>query len=262
MKTLNARRTWYGALAMAIALSGCGLEEVEIPDFAGPSEQGTAIRMTASPDLIVADGLSTSLIQATVFDQNGRPAAGRDIFFSVASNDGTLTDLGLLRSTGPDIGVGTGLQVRTDGSGVARVVYVSPPRTDFTATFNVLVAARPVGTDFNGQIYKTVSIELRSAEPRLFPPNPANLAPSCGFTVEPSVGPFRVNQAILFQSTSFDPDGVIVRYEWFFGDGTKEDKPDTNHVWRQPGTYQVMHIVTDNNGARSPACTAALTVVP
>lgn len=34
---------------------------------------------------------------------------------------------------------------------------------------SVLVAARPIGTDADGQIYRTVRIELRSAEPRLFP---------------------------------------------------------------------------------------------
>lgn len=262
MKSLNTRRSWYGALALALALSGCGLEEVEIPDFSGPSELGTAIRMTASPDLLLADGFSTSLIEATVFDQNGRAAPGRDIFFSVSSEDGIPADLGHLRSTSPDRTVGTGLVVRTDGGGVARVVYVAPPRTDLTAHSNILVAARPVGSDFNGQMYRTVSIELRSAEPRLFPPNPANEPPTCGFTVEPSVGPFRVNQAILFQTTSFDVDGTIVRYEWFFGDGTKADSPDTAKVYRVPGTYNVVHIVTDNNGARSAACTAAITVIP
>jgi PKD domain-containing protein len=262
MKTQNSRRAWYGALALGIVLSGCGLEEVDIPDFSGPSALGTDVRMTASPDILLADGLSTSLIQATIFDQNGRAAAGRDIVFSVAAADGTLTDLGQLRSTGPDTTLGTSLVVRTDGSGVARVVYLAPPRTDLTANFSILIATRPVGTDFNGQIYRTVSIELRSAEPRLFPPNPGNIKPSCGFTVEPSVGPFRVNQTILFQSTSFDPDGVIVRYEWFFGDGTKEDSPDTAKVYRAPGTYVVAHIVTDNNGARSDACTASLTVIP
>jgi PKD repeat protein len=218
--------------------------------------------MTASPDIIVADGFSSSLVSANLSDQNGRPLAGREIFFSVSDIGGNFADVGTLRSTGPDRGVGTGLVVRTDGSGVARVAYVSPPRTDLTANALVIVASRVVGEDSRGATYKTVEIELRSAEPRLFPPNPTNTAPTCGFTVEPSVGPFRVNQVILFQTTSFDRDGFITRYEWFFGDGTKEDKPDTNHVWRQPGNFTVTHIVTDNNGVRSAACQALVTVIP
>ena len=182
--------------------------------------------MSASPDIIVADGFSSSLVTANLSDPNGRPLAGRELFFSVSDIGGNFADVGTLRSTGPDRGVGTGLVVRTDGSGAARVAYVSPPRTDLTANALVIVAARVVGEDSRGQTYKTVEIELRSAEPRLFPPNPTNIPPVCGFTVEPSVGPFRVNQVILFQTTSFDSDGFIARYEWFFGDGTKEDKPD------------------------------------
>jgi PKD domain-containing protein len=249
-------------LALMLVLNSCGLEDLEVPDFEGPSTFATGIRMTASPDIIVADGFSSSLITANVSDSEGRPAGGREIFFSVSDINGNFADIGQLRSTGPDRGVGTGLVVRTDGSGAARVAYVSPPRTDLTANALVIVAARPVGEDSRGQLYRTVEIELRSAEPRLFPPNPANIPPTCGFTVEPSVGPFRVNQTILFQTTSFDTDGFIARYEWFFGDGTKEDKPDTNHVWRTTGNFIVAHIVTDNNGARSAACTANITVIP
>jgi hypothetical protein len=249
-------------LALLLSLSSCGLEDLEVPAFEGPSTFALGIRMTASPDIIVADGLSSSLITANLSDPDGRPLGGREIFFSVSDVAGNFADIGQLRSTGPDRGVGTGLVVRTDGSGAARVAYVSPPRTDLTANALVIVAARLVGDDARGQFYRTVEIELRSAEPRLFPPNPNNIPPTCGFTVEPSVGPFRVNQTILFQTTSFDTDGIIVRYEWFFGDGTKEDSPDTNHIWRVPGNYTVAHIVTDNNGARSQACTATIPVIP
>ena len=44
-----------------------------------------------------------------------------------------------------------------------------------------------------------------------------------------------------------------MRYEWYFGDGTFEDKPDTAKVYRFPGTYQVTHVVTGNLG-ESCAC--------
>lgn len=263
---LALRRSRYRTVALLCLLSayfGCGLEEVEVPDLRGPSTLGLGIKLTASPDIIVADGFSSSLVTVNLSDENGRALSGREIFFSVSDVGGNFADIGQLRSTGPDRGVGTGLVVQTDGGGAARVAYVSPPRTDLTANASVIIAVRPVGTDAAGQLYRTVEIELRSAEPRLFPQNPSNTAPTCGFTVEPSVGPFRVNQVILFQTTSFDaPPGFITRYEWFFGDGTKEDKPDTNHVWRQPGTYNVVHIVTDNNGARSAACTATIPVIP
>ncbi len=257
------RRARVGAvvgLGLVLALAGCGMDEVEVPDLIGPSELGLAVTMTANPDILVADGFSSSLIRATVRDNNGRLVAGRAIFFAVSAADGTFADVGELRSTSGS-GVGTGIQVTTDGSGVAQLVYVSPPRTDATAHQSVLVAARPVGDDFNGQIYRNVRIELRSAEPRLFPPGVSLTPPVCLFTWEPYQGPYRVKRTILFQSTSYDPDGTIVRYEWFFGDGTSNYAIDTAKVYDYPGSYTVTHVVTDNGGHRA-ACAAPFTILP
>lgn len=265
----NRRHSAYAAVALALVLGlgGCGLEEVEIPAFEGPSELATAVTMRATPDQIVADGFSTSLITATVFDENGRPAAGREIFFAVSSPEALFLDLGHLRSTGPDRGVGTGLAVRTDGGGNARVVYVAPPRTDQTANSSILISARPVGEDFNGAVYRTVRIELRSAEPRLFP-NPGGDGVACHFLVEApnaaclgdgSSCTVRANQTIGFQTTS---SGDIIRYEWFFGDGSRvEHGPDQAHVFRVTGTFQVTHVVTSRFGEIA-ACATSLTVIP
>jgi hypothetical protein len=268
MRTVsNRRHSAYAtvALALVLGLGGCGLEEVEIPPFEGPSELALAVSMRATPDQIVADGFSTSLVTATVFDENGRPLAGREIFFAVSSQEAIFQDLGHLRSTGPDRGVGTGLAVRTDGGGNARVVYVAPPRTDQTANSSILVSARPVGEDFDGAVYRTVRIELRSAEPRLFP-NPGGDGLSCGFIVEAPnaacVGgacTIRANTTIGFQTTSL---GDIVRYEWFFGDGSFiEHGPDQAHVFRVPGVFTVTHVVTSRLGAQA-ACQVTMTVIP
>jgi hypothetical protein len=247
-------------LCLLLGLNSCGLENVEVPElFEGPSETGLSFRMTAQPDIITADGFSTSLVQATVRDQNGRPVSGRDIFFAVADESGRFADLGTLRATGAQ-GVGTGLIVRTNAQGVAQVVYEAPVRTDATANQTVLVTARPVGEDASAAFYRSVRIELRSAEPRLFPQNPNNVEPVCNFAVEAPNG-FRVNQTILFQSTSFDPDGTIVRYFWDFGNGTRSDAPDGAAVYRFPSLYTVTHIVTDDDGGGSlSACQATIPI--
>jgi hypothetical protein len=245
-------------LCLLLGLNSCGLENVEVPElFEGPSETGLSFRMTAQPDIITADGFSTSVIQATVRDQNGRPVSGREIFFAVADEQGRSADLGTLRASG-STGVGTGLIVRTNAQGIAQVVYEAPARTDATANQTVLVTARPVGEDASAAFYRSVRIELRSAEPRLFPQNPNNADPDCDFTVQAPTG-FRANQAILFQSTSFDPDGTIVRYFWDFGNGTRTDAPDGAAVYRVPSAYTVTHIVTDDDGAQA-ACQTAFTI--
>jgi hypothetical protein len=54
-------------------------------------------------------------------------------------------------------------------------------------------------------------------------------------------------------SSSYDPDGYIVRYEWNFGDGyeAKVTTPIINHTYVEDNTYQVTLTVVDNNGGRS-----------
>jgi hypothetical protein len=248
------------AVLLVLALNGCGLEEVEIPEIDGPSELGLALSMSANPDILTADGFSTSLIQVSVRDHSGRNVSGRDIFFGIADESGRDADIGTLRASG-SVGVGTGVVVRTNAQGVAQVVYEAPARTDATANQTVLVTARPVGTDANAARYRSVRIELRSAEPRLFPQNPDNEDPDCDFAVQAPNG-FRVNQSILFQSTSFDPDGTIVRYWWDFGNGTRgADHADVNTSYRFPDTYTVTHVVTDDDGAQA-ACAGTLVINP
>jgi hypothetical protein len=260
MKLESASRSPRGAaaaLSLLLALSGCGLDEVQVPELSGPSTYGTGLQLSAQPDVITADGFSTSLIQATVFDQNGRPAAGRQIFMQITDEGGRTADIGNLRAPA-STGVGTGVVVTTNGQGIAIAIYEAPPRTDATANQKIIVAARPVGTDAQGTLYRSVQIELRSAEPRFFPQIPGNIAPSCNFAVE-APGGYRVNQPILYQSTSVDPDGTIVRYYWDFGNGRRTDSPDGQAIYNAPGGYTVTHIVTDNGGLQT-ACAGALVI--
>jgi PKD repeat protein len=266
-QTIGRQATTRGlrVLLAAAALSGvgCGLQEKDVPPLSGPAELGTAIRMEVFPDVIIANGFSFAEVRATVRDQNGNPLRGEEILFTINDQNGRVADLGEFVDTISTRNVGTSVTVRTGADGVARAVYESPSRTDFTASGSVVISARPVGTDFNTAVGRTVRLELRSAEPRLFPQDPTNTLPTCNFVVQSRDG-LRANVSILFQSTSFDadPGGRIVRYEWFFSDGVHEDfndHPDTNHVFRSPGTYVVTHLVTDNGGLQA-ACKVTLDI--
>jgi hypothetical protein len=257
----SARLRVAASVALILGSSGCGLSEVTVPGFDGPAELAISLRLTAVPDVLPADGMSTAAVQATVRNENGEVLPGREIFFAVADESGNFADIGTLEdSQGIVRPAGTGVIVRTGQNGVAQAIYRSPPRTDATANQTVIVGARPVGDDANGQVYRSVRIELRSAEPRLFPQVPGNAPPNCNFIVEFPDGA-RTNVAILFQTTSSDEDGTIVRYEWFFGDGTPVVyAPDTAHVFKQPGSYTVIHVVTDDDGGQE-ACQTAQPIV-
>jgi hypothetical protein len=235
-------------LSLALVLHGCGVNEVEIPELTGPSERAESLVLRATPDVLVADGRSFAIIRGTFLDRNGQPLPGRGIHFATADESGRFASIGSLSND----------TVATDVNGIAQVLYTTPPRTDATANQFVKIMARPIGDDASGDIYRSVTIELRSAEPRLFPQNPDNELPSCNFVVEAPSG-YRTNTAILFQSTANDVGGTIVRYEWDFGDNTREDKPDTAKVYRSAGTFKVIHTVTDDDGGQA-ACFVDLTI--
>ena len=181
--------------------------------------------------------------------------ADKQILFRIFTSTGLRADIGELSSDA----------AFSDSSGVARVVYFAPARTDFTADGSILVAGRPAGTDANAAVERVVGIELANPEPRLFPQDPTNTAPLCNFAVEPFPGPdagaYPVGMQILFQSVSSDadPGGTIVRYNWDFGDGVTDTQPDVNHAYRSAGAFIVTHTVTDNGGLQT-ACTLAITV--
>ena len=295
MRTLSIVRGGTGARAAALACAllafhGCGLDDVDVPELDGPSTFAANLFLRATPDLLVADGVSQSVITATFLGPDGRPAVNREVFFTIADEDGVFAAIGHFPT---NEGPGFAVSVRTDGNGIARVVYQAPPRTDATADQTVLIAARPIGEDAANMVYRTVRIELRSAEPRLFPPNPDNATPFCDFVIEiprgsacvipptppptipspasfpsptptpsaaPTIGVCR-NAPVLLQTTSFDSDGVIVRYLWLFGNGRSSDAPDGATSYGTAGTYTITHQVTDDDGGTS-VCSRSITVVP
>uniref|UniRef100_UPI0005BE4E51 PKD domain-containing protein n=1 Tax=Cellulosimicrobium cellulans TaxID=1710 RepID=UPI0005BE4E51 len=52
-------------------------------------------------------------------------------------------------------------------------------------------------------------------------------------------------------STSGDPDGTVVAYAWDFGDGTSGAGAVVEHTYQNPGSYDAVLTVTDDDGATS-----------
>ena len=75
-----------------------------------------------------------------------------------------------------------------------------------------------------------------------------NQPPIANFTYSPEKPV--VNQSVTFDaSSSYDPDGTIVSYEWDFGDGnvTNTTHEILNHSYSEAGSYDVTLTVTDDD---------------
>jgi PKD repeat protein len=69
-----------------------------------------------------------------------------------------------------------------------------------------------------------------------------------------------IDQAVTFDgSLSFDQDGTIVKYDWYFGDGTiaLDAGPTPSHTYQATGLYSVTLTVTDDGGLPDSDSTTA-----
>lgn len=74
-----------------------------------------------------------------------------------------------------------------------------------------------------------------------------NEAPTAAFTISSQAGqaPFAVNFSGVL---SEDEDGVIIQYEWDFGDGSSGSGENVTHTFTTAGTFTVVLRVTDDDG--------------
>jgi hypothetical protein len=222
---------------LVLPLVSCGLDEVKMPQMDGPSTNALQLILTANPDVLIADGVSTSSIGVYLRGPDGNGIASRQIRMSIADPSGYWAEIGTLSQ---DI-------VTTDQNGAANLIYTSPNRHDHSGDGFVMIAARPLSLDAQGEFYRNIEIELRAAEGGRIPAGGKELTAT--FIVEPAVGPYAVGDVISFQSTSKTAEGnFIIRTEWDFGDGIRDDGRDTAHVYRWADDFTVTHVVTDNVG--------------
>jgi len=67
---------------------------------------------------------------------------------------------------------------------------------------------------------------------------------------------------VLFEGTATDPDGVVVAYQWDFGDGTTASGQMVEHVFTDVGAYGVVLTAIDDQGGRGIATTIIRTSAP
>lgn len=84
-----------------------------------------------------------------------------------------------------------------------------------------------------------------------------NILPTAdGSKNEPYIA--RFNETIVFDgSKSYDYDGIILEYNWSFGDGTTKLGKSVSHIYEKAGMYEVYLNVTDDEGGKGSYNTTA-----
>ena len=129
-------------MMMSLAtFGGCTLDSQKAPDLAGPSSLALSFDLTASPDVLMRDGVSTSTIEVTARDANGAPVNGVTMYIAGQLNLGTLS-----ASTGT-----------TNSAGKVSFIFTSPGfGNDTTTTLTIT----PVGSNHQNGLGRTVAIRL------------------------------------------------------------------------------------------------------
>jgi len=234
----------------ALATVSCGVEPASVPVPTGPSELALSLALSASPDMISHDGVSTSRLNITARDAVGLPKAGVALRLDILVQDvnGGLVpaDYGTLSNKWPSTG----------SDGTVGVTYQSPPTPTGGVVTNRIITFRvvPLGSDYSNALYRTA--ELLLVPPGTIRP-PTRMVPR--FTFSPG-SPREFDNIFFDASTSSDPDGHIVSYAWSFGDGRASSGRQTTYAYELSGTYGVVLTVSDAYGTSVSTPVMPLTV--
>ena len=150
--TFLGRTSAAVALALVTLSSGCTMKEQETPALTGPSELGTGVSVTVTPDILTQDGGSQSLVTVSAFDSNGKPLRNLSLRSEIMVG-GVIADFGSLSAR----------SIVTGTDGRATLVYTAPaapagPAVDNGTTVSITVT--PIGTDFANSAARIATIRL------------------------------------------------------------------------------------------------------
>lgn len=226
-------------LSIGIA-AACTLQSQDAPALTGPSTFGLSLDVRATPDVITQDGGSQSLITITARDHNSQPVAGLGLLVQTYVN-GVAVDYGRLSAK----------SLVTNSQGQATVVYTAPPPPPSTVTSDTVISivVTPVGSNYDSTSSRSVG--LRLALPGVI--LPPNGTPAAAFTFSPTSP--QVGVDVNFDASVSSDDGMIVAYEWKFGDGDQRTTttPTAQHRYDAPGSYVASLTVVDDRGLRASA---------
>ena len=147
------------ATFLAVALvASCTMKSQDAPSLTGPSEFGTSVNVSVTPDVLQQDGTSQSVVTIVVRDPGGRPISNLPLTAEIRVA-GEVVDFGSLSSK----------SIVTNGDGRATIVYTAPRDVGVEALVDIAVT--PIGTSFGNHVSRSARIRLVPTGIRLPPVN-------------------------------------------------------------------------------------------
>ncbi len=222
-------------VALAAVASSCSVERQAAPELSGPSELAQSVAIAATPDRLVQDGASQTVVSVIARDHQAKPIVGLRVRWQVDASDGQRIE------------TADGVSV-TDAQGRASTRITAPPApVEFPPSpVRLTILALPVGGDtFSGSATRVI-VEL---VPPAGTPN-TNRNPVAAFSVVPVVA--NVNQSVTFDASTTTDEGAICgaacSYLWDFGDFTTDTGATVSHKYTLPRVYTITLTVVDVRG--------------
>jgi PKD repeat protein len=214
MRAKFSSRTFKNAMILLVLLTAaifagsCRSDEVEIPPLTGPSGARLFLQVQANPDHLV-------------IHEPGRPRETSEISIQLKNHlgqgvPGENLKLRILNRTFNEINIGrlSDFNVRTDGSGFARVIYTAPDTSEIFDATSIFIRAILTNAAYPSEVIDTHEIELQRSS--VDPGECAgDLFPQGNVTVSPS-SPV-VNEPVCFNATEAFP--TAEEFFWDFGNG-------------------------------------------
>lgn len=226
------------AVLAGVVSAACTMKKQEAPPLTGPSEFGTSIVVSITPDVITQDGGSQAVVTITARDAAGQPLRNLTLRAETRVN-GVVMDFGTLSAR----------SVVTGADGRATLTYTAPAAVVGGAETTVDILVTPVGSDAGNAIARTASVRL---VPQGVVLPPFGLIPAFVFTPATPTE----NQPVLFDASG---STGAVTYGWSFGDGRTGSGRVATNTYGDPGTYFTTLTITDEFG-RSASATKTVTV--
>jgi PKD repeat protein len=199
-----------------------------------------ALNISATPDRLAQDGISTSTVTVVARDVKGQPISNVELRLQIFIGD-IQVDFGSIAAP----------TIYTNAAGRATTTFTAPLAPPFLAggpSKIVSIVASIVGTNYSVSSHVGRTVEIQVTPPPAPPPQQG--APVVILDV--STTNAKVGDTVLFDGTKSyaQPGHSIVSWFWDFGDGLTNDEHgnDASHIYISPGTYYAVLGVVDDVG--------------